>query len=180
MRSDARRNRQRLLEVADEVFTTEGMSVPTEEIAKRAGVGVGTLFRHFPTKGALLEAVFVQRLGRLVDRAKELDDGDPAEAFFTFLAENLDHAATKNAYVDALTEAGVDVGEAMGSIQRDLLDAFATLLDKAQRAGAVRADLRVSELIALFVGGAKAIEHAGDNAAARRRIVDVLLAGLRA
>src|ERR671932_1052423 len=81
LRADARRNRRLLLEAAEDVFTAEGASAPTEEVARQAGVGIGTLFRHFPTKEALVQAVVAARVGRLMEEAEPpAADVDPATA----------------------------------------------------------------------------------------------------
>ena len=113
LRADARRNRARLLDVAEAVFAAKGTSASTEEIAREAGVGIGTVFRHFPTKEALLEAVFVGRLQRLADEAEaHLDADDPGAAFFAFFGSAVEQSATKTAFADALAQAGVDVQEA--------------------------------------------------------------------
>ena len=87
LRADAARNRARVLEVAYETFAQEGLSVPIDEIARRAGVGAGTVYRHFPTKEALFRAIVASRLQRLIDSATPLLEGDdPGAAFFAFLA----------------------------------------------------------------------------------------------
>src|SRR5262245_60355099 len=87
LRADARRNRQRVLEVAFAVFAAEGLAVPVHEIARRAGLGTGTVSRHFPTKEALFQAVFLDRVERLADRARMLAEaGDPGAAFVEFFS----------------------------------------------------------------------------------------------
>ncbi|NYI04542.1 TetR/AcrR family transcriptional regulator [Allostreptomyces psammosilenae] len=179
LRADARRNRARLLEVAEGVFATQGTSASTEEIARQAGVGIGTVFRHFPTKEALLEAVFVGRLRRLAEEARALaETTDPRGAFFVFFTRVVDQAATKNAFADALTEAGVDPRDAASEVGRELRDALGTLLAGAQRAGSVRADVGVPELIGLLIGTSRATEQAGDGEV-RAGILRVVLDGLR-
>ncbi|MEZ0068924.1 AcrR family transcriptional regulator [Streptacidiphilus sp. MAP12-20] len=180
LRADARRNRARLLEVAEAVFTARGTTVPTEEIAREAGVGVGTLFRHFPTKEALLEAVLLSRLDRLAEEATRLAaDETPGDAFFAFFAQVVDHSSTKNAFAEALSAAGVDVRQATSDVGQTLRKALASLLADAQRAGAVRPDLGVPELTALLVGTHRMMEHLGDDSAARERTFAVVFDGLR-
>ena len=180
LRADARRNRARLLDVAEEVFAAKGTSASTEEIARAAGVGIGTVFRHFPTKEALLEAVFVGRLRRLAEEADALAAGDdPGAAFYTFFSRVVDQSPTKNAFADALTEAGVDVRSAASEAGQDVLRALAGLLDRAQQAGAVRADVRAPEVIALLIGAPRAAEYVGPDDALRARTLAVFLDGLR-
>ncbi len=183
LRADARRNRARLLEVAEAVFTARGTAVSTEEIAREAGVGVGTLFRHFPTKEALLEAVLLGRLERLATEAERLAateaPGDAFFAFFAFFALVVDQSPAKNVFADALSAAGVDVRQSTSEIGRTLHQAMATLLAAAQRTNAVRPDLGVPELTALLVGTCRMTEHLGDNPAARDRTFAVIFDGLR-
>jgi AcrR family transcriptional regulator len=181
LRADARRNRARLLEVAEEVFAERGPGASTEEIARRAGVGVGTVFRHFPTKEALLEAVFLGRLARLGEQARALaSTEEPGPAFFAFFTLVVDQASSKSAYADALAAAGVNVQAAASGMVGEFAGTLTGLLDSAQRAGAVRADIGVGELKAVLVGASRAVEHAGDDPAIRARTIAILLDGLRA
>ena len=175
-RSDAVRNRERVLAAAEEAFGETGTGASTEEIARRAGVGAGTLFRHFPTKEALLEAVFVARLRRLADRAVALGDAaDPGVALRDLFAEVVAESATKNAYADALDAAAVS--RATGAVGAELRDALGVLLDRAQREGVVRSDLGVADLLALLVGTSRAVERLTDDAS-RERVISVILDGL--
>ena len=115
-RADARANRGRILDVAEEVFGRGGESASTEEVARLAGVGIGTVFRHFPTKAALLEAVLVRRFDRLREQAEALlDAADPGEAFFGLFSHLAAHAAAMIAITEALLDAGGDRdGDAAG------------------------------------------------------------------
>jgi AcrR family transcriptional regulator len=161
LRADARRNRTRVLDAADEVFATKGVGASTEEVAKRAGVGVGTVFRHFPTKEALLEAVLVARFARLAEEARALAGAEDAgAAFFGFLRAVVDQSASKNAFAGALAQAGVDVEAALGRAGAELWEALEILLTKAQAAGAVRPDAAVREVVAVLVGAARAADYA--------------------
>ncbi len=109
LRADARRNRAKVLVAAEEVFASEGLSVPIDEVARRAGVGVGTVYRHFPTKEALFEAIVIARLEALVERAEELCAADdPGTALFTFISELVDLAVKKKDLTDELARAGVE------------------------------------------------------------------------
>lgn len=180
MRADARRNRAKLLDVADQVFTERGADVPTEEIARAAGVGVGTLFRHFPTKEALLEAVLLARMEALGETAERLIGSDePGSAFFEFFLKLVDQQASKNVLAAALTEAGVDPKDVTSGIRTDFRARIATLLERAQAAGAVRGDIGVDEVIALLLGLAATAEQRQVNRAMAARTVDVVLSGLR-
>lgn len=133
-----------------------------------------------PTKEALLEAVFVGRLRRIADAAEALlDADDPGAAFFQFFTGVVEHAATKTAYADALAEAGIDVTDSVAPVQQDLRTALGALLDRAQRAGAVRADIGLAELFALLVGISRAAEHTSDPTVQVRSLA-VVLDGLRA
>ena len=108
LRADARRNRAKVLAAAEEVFASEGLAVPIDEVARRAGVGVGTVYRHFPTKEALFEAIVVARLEALVERAEELaTSDDPGTAMFTFISELVDLAVQKKDLTEELARAGV-------------------------------------------------------------------------
>ncbi|WP_405020397.1 TetR/AcrR family transcriptional regulator [Kitasatospora sp. NBC_00070] len=180
LRADAARNRARLLDVATEVFTTRGVGVPTEEIARAAGVGVGTLFRHFPTKEALLEAVLVRRLESIAARTAQLAaEAGPAEAFFACFRLVIDQSAGKNEFARALAAAGVDAHASLRESGAEIQARLAELLAGAQRAGAVRPELGLPELIALLVGTGATMEQLGADPAARERIFEVLFDGLR-
>jgi AcrR family transcriptional regulator len=180
LRADARRNRVRVLEAADEVFAAKGVSASTEEIARHAGVGVGTVFRHFPTKEALLEAVLVERFGRLAEHARALAGAEePGTAFFDFLAHIVGQSATKNAFADALANAGVNVENAVADVGQELWSALATLLTRAQQVGAVRDDVNTGALIALIAGASRAAEYAGSDPKVQASVVAVMFDGLR-
>jgi AcrR family transcriptional regulator len=181
LRADARRNRARLLDAAERILAAKGPTVATDEIARSAGVGIGTLFRHFPTKEDLIRAVFVERLRRLTDDATRLAAGEtpPAAALESFLRQAVAQSEAKNALAGMLVSAGIDVHGAVDDVRQDLRTALGTLLAGAQRAGAVRRDLQVGELIGLLAGTSRAIEYAGTDPAAQERILAVILSGLR-
>lgn len=177
MRADARRNRARVLEVAVEVFATEGLSVPIHEIARRAGVGTGTVSRHFPTKESLYQAIVLDMVERLVDRARSLAATEhPGAAFFEFFAVMAQTGADNRALADALAGAGFDVEAAASSAEQDLMGTIGDLLARAQEAGAVRSDVDVADVKALLVG---CNARAGD-AATLDRMIAIAVAGLRA
>jgi AcrR family transcriptional regulator len=181
LRADALRNRVKVLEAAAAVFDARGITASTEEVAREAGVGIGTVFRHFPTKEALLEAVYLTRLEKLGTEAETLAAGpNPGEAFFAFFTRVVGYAATKNALTAALMEAGVDVTETTAETGQGLKSALATLLDRAQESGAVRRDIGPPEVMALLVAASQAAERAGADHGVRDRAVAVILDGLRA
>jgi AcrR family transcriptional regulator len=176
LRADARRNRARLLEVADQVFVEQGVGASTEEVARAAGVGIGTVFRHFPTKQALLAAVLAARLERLAAEAEALAaEPDPGAALDRLIRLVVGNAPAKNAYADAL---GGDIPGLTGEVGGRLRAALAALLERAQAAGAVRAELRPADLKALLIGASRAVEDTAD-ADAKERVLRVVLAGLR-
>ncbi|WP_370949990.1 TetR/AcrR family transcriptional regulator [Amycolatopsis sp. cg5] len=180
LRADARRNRARVLEAAEAVFAAKGTSAPTEEVAKVAGVGVGTVFRHFPTKEALLEAVLVDRLHRFAEEAEAAAEADdPAATFYEFLTGWIEMSAAKNAYSDALAAAGVEVPKAGAVVGARLKAALALVLKRAQEAGAVREDMGVGELLPVVIGAARAAEHIGGDADLRARTVAIIFSGLQ-
>jgi AcrR family transcriptional regulator len=180
LRADAQRNRARLLDVAELVFATHGVAASTEEIARQAGVGIGTVFRHFPTKEALLEAVFRRRLQQLAAHADALaDTRDPGAAFFGFISHVVELAVTQRAQIDALAEAGVDLQTATSDDKQELQRALGALLARAQEAGAVRADVGIADVFAILVGASRAAEFAGQDTALRVRSLGVILDGLR-
>jgi AcrR family transcriptional regulator len=177
-RADAVRNRAKVLEAAERVFTAQGDSASTEEIARAAEVGIGTVFRHFPTKEDLLQAVVVGRMRRLADAAASLADADSATGLDTFLRQAVALAETKNMLNGLLAASGRDVREATADAVRDLKAALAVLLRNAQRAGAARAELRVEDVIALLAGASRAVEVAAGGPS-RNRVLAVILDGIR-
>ncbi|MFF9587411.1 TetR/AcrR family transcriptional regulator [Streptomyces achromogenes] len=150
-RADARRNRARVLEAATAAFASDGLLVPLDEIARRAGVGAGTVYRHFPTKEALFEAVILHRVRSLVTEAEDLAAAEePGEAFFGFIDHMTRESAAKRDLIDALAGSGVDVTANLREINRELRDAIAHLLTRAQRAGVVRSDIGITHFMALL------------------------------
>ena len=180
LRADARRNRAKVLDAADAVFAARGTGASTEEIAQAAGVGVGTVFRHFPTKEALLEAVYFARLERLSDQVRAAaESSDPGTAFRTEISRIVHASPLKNAIADALAAAGIERDRLKEGTGGRVGEALALLLRRAQDAGAVRRDVDVPTLMALLIGAAQGVESAGDDPDRRARVVTVLLDGLR-
>lgn len=178
LRADARRNREAVLDAARTAFAAEGLSVPLDEIARRAGVGPGTLYRHFPTKEALFEAVVHDRLCRLASEGAAFRESpDPGAAFFTFIGRLAAEAAPKRDLFDALAGAGVEVGPAVMAAVDDLRAQITHLLGQAQQAGAVRADIGSADLTALLSGMLLAVRPR--PGADSERVLSVFQDGLR-
>jgi len=177
-RADARRNRELILGAAREAFASVGPSVPLDEIARRAGVGPGTLHRHFPTKDELLTSVMADRFMTLTETAREMaGDADPAEAFFAFF-HRLAEEVRPNRALSAALSSHPPRSESLLRAGQALQDALGVLLTRAQRAGAVRTDITTSDLHAI-IAGALAMEE-GLNAPSRGLGVAVVADGLRA
>jgi AcrR family transcriptional regulator len=180
-RIDARTNRGRILDCAEEVFGKGGKSASTEEVARLAGVGIATVFRHFPTKAALVEAVLVRRFDRLRERAEALSGApDAGTAFFDFFGYLVADAATKIAIGEALHELAGD-GDTDGDAARASLGlrrAFAGLLRRAQQAGAVRDDVELPEVYGLLVAASQAATHGRLDKEARARMLAIVFDGL--
>jgi AcrR family transcriptional regulator len=179
-RADARINRSRILDVAEEVFGAGGELTSTEEVARLAGVGIATVFRHFPTKAALLEAVLVRRLERLRDQATDLAaTADPRRALFDFFTATVADAATKIAIADALVDIGGN--RPAGRAERasgELRQAVGVLLEQAQNAGAVRDDIGLPEFYALLIGMSRAAAHGRLDQSDQARALAVVFDGL--
>jgi len=181
LRSDARRNRERLLEVARIAFAAEGLGVPLDEIARRAGVGPGTLYRHFPTKESLLQAVLQDRIQRLADDARALREAsDPGDALLGFIDRLVAEAAPKKDLVDALASSGAGIGARLADTGARLRGELGYLLARAQECGAVRGDIGIADLMALIAGMLFALQTRSAELADPRRTVAVLRDGLRA
>jgi AcrR family transcriptional regulator len=176
MRADARRNRERVLAAAEEVFAERGVAASTEEVARRAGVGIGTVFRHFPTKEVLYEAIVVRRLSQLVEDAP-LEDDDAGGAFREFFGRIVEVAATKKAFADTMAVVGIDVKKSAPDVGEEIRRTFALLLERAQQAGAIRPDVTLPEVWVLLAGACLAADHT-DDPALRDRALEVLFDGL--
>jgi AcrR family transcriptional regulator len=166
--------------VAKTAFAAEGLSVPLDEIARRAGVGPGTLYRHFPTKEALFEAVVQHRLRRLVDDAHDLRSADDAgAALLGFIDRLVAEAAPKRDLADALASSDTDLQAALAATAADLRREIGYLLGRAQRSGAIRDDIGPDDLMALLSGILFAVRPRPGVQADPRRAVAVLADGLR-
>jgi AcrR family transcriptional regulator len=178
LRADARRNRARILAAAEQVFSEQGSSASTEEVARRAGVAIGTVFRHFPAKDDLLRAIVKVLLQRLADEADALAaDGDPATALFTFFTRMVRQAAAKKTVIDLLARNGTEV-RAAEPVQA-LRHGIAELLALAQHSGTVREDAQIAEVMALLTSTCQGALQAGWDDDLQRRTLTVIFDGLR-
>jgi AcrR family transcriptional regulator len=176
LRADARRNRDRVLAAARRAFAEHGYSVPLDDIAAAAGVGPGTVYRHFPTKEALFEAVSVASVEELAADARvRADAADPGAALAGFLDRVAEQAMRKRDLPDAL--AGAGAAAAAGALA-EMREAMAVLLARAQEAGAIRRDITVADLFALLKGLLNAVRNDPDPAIGHR-LLAVVQDGLR-
>ncbi len=170
LRADAQRNRTRILDAAEAVFAEFGTRASTEEVARRAGVAIGTVFRHFPTKNDLLAEIMKRLLAQLVDEAGQHD-------LFSFFTHTVAQAAAKKTAVDLLAGSGVDIRllDAVGHLE----EALGRLLEQAQNAGAVADSVQLPEVMALLASVCQGAVHGGWDEQLQTRTLAVIFAGLR-
>jgi AcrR family transcriptional regulator len=179
-RADAVKNRQRILDAAAEVFATKGVSVPIDLVAARAGVGVGTLYRHFPNKEALFEAIVLTKVDDLVTEAHAAASAeDPVGALFAFVRRFAAKAAMKHDLFDALGSAGIDIKSRCGTSIEELESGIDRLLSRAAATGTVRDDVQAHEIVGLVVGMCDAAKRLGGDGDSVQRLIDVVCEGLR-
>jgi AcrR family transcriptional regulator len=179
MRADARRNRQRLLDAALQVYAEHGADdASLDEIARRAGVGIGTLYRHFPTRQALLEAVYRDQVEELCAVARELSDEAPEQALERWLRALMAFATTKKNLSSALMS-GPNKSEVASSCSAMVREAATKLLADAQRTGQVRDDVDAVDLLRMSHALAIAADLPHSHPDQGERLMSVLLAGLR-
>lgn len=172
-RADARRNFDALVDAGRDVFNEAGLDASLEEIARRAGVGIGTLYRNFPTRDELIEAVYIEEVASVAAYADELGDAAPFEAFSLWMRRFADYGSTKKVLLEGMSRDSA----AFQSCRGVLNDAGAPLLERAQAAGAVRADVQIDDAVRLVYGLAGA---AVSEAEQRDRLIGFALDGLRA
>jgi AcrR family transcriptional regulator len=151
-RADARRNYEKILAAAREAFAEGGESTPLEEIARRAGVGIGTLYRNFPNRQSLLEALYVGEVEEVCRSAAEVDDADPWLALTTWIDRFIAYLATKQALAGELLNYLDHDAELFKVSRASLFAAGEPLLKRAQNAGVVRPDVTIAEVIQMMVG----------------------------
>jgi AcrR family transcriptional regulator len=179
-RADALRNRDRVLEAAKTVFSAGGPDASLEAVAREAGVGIGTLYRHFPTRETLYEAVYRREVEQLGEMAAVLkDDAAPVEALRRWLRSNVEFVATKKGMAAALAlAAGPPPSELTAFSYDRLTKAIALLLDRAVAAGEIRNDVSAEDLLRTLVGMCLLHDQPGWQAGVMR-MLDVLIDGLR-
>ncbi|HUZ98056.1 MAG TPA: helix-turn-helix domain-containing protein [Gaiellaceae bacterium] len=175
MRADARVNHDKLVAAARALFTDKSTSAPLEEVAERAGLGIGTLYRHFPTRQALLEAVYVGEVEAMARAAEDLADLPPWDALSQWLHQYVGFAATKRALNEALMETDPS-STALLTCRTALLVAGTALVERAQRAGVVRADTNFTDVVRMV--GAIALVPTEDPEQ-KERLLELALDGLR-
>jgi AcrR family transcriptional regulator len=174
-RADARLNHEKLVQSARTLFTEKGTSAPLEEIAEHAGVGIGTLYRHFPTRKALLETVYVDEVEAMAQAASDLSELPPWDALSQWLHQYVGFAATKRALNEALLETD-PTSTVLLTCRTAIIDAGTTLLERAQDAGVVRTDTNVVDVVRMV--GAVALVPTED-AEQKERLLELALDGLR-
>jgi AcrR family transcriptional regulator len=179
-RADARRNRQRILAAAREQFAAHGLEAQVDDIARAADVGVGTVYRHFPTKQALLQALAADRFGRLAEWAREaLHASDGWEGFCGFLRRSAELGANDRLLSEAMAEQ--QAFQWAQPEKDELMDATAALVERAQATGKLRPDVDAQDIAMLMCGLGRATGPGSfDHAMSWERFLEIIVAGLRA
>ena len=176
MRADARRNRDRLLEAAVEAFSRRGPEVPLEAIAKDAGVGIGTLYRHYPTREALVEAAYRNELARLCDAVPDLLAAMPPDAALrAWMERYVEYRATKRGMAEALRAVIASGGNPYAESRTRLTAAIVALQEAGAAAGTIRPDVAPADILTSLGG----LSLAATEPAQRDRLLDLLMDGLR-
>lgn len=174
-RADAQRNHGKLLEAARAAFTEADADASLEDIARRAGVGIGTLYRHFPTRQVLIEAVYVDEVEGVSRSARDVAELPPWQALTTWLRRYVEYLATKQALANELFAEGAS-SEVFATCRSALYTAGGPLLERAQQAKIVRPDVSIADVLHLISGVAKISTTNREQA---ERILEVALDGLR-
>ena len=178
-RADSARNRQLLIDAAKAGFSAVGLDVSLEEIARRAGVGIGTLYRHFPTREAVVEAVYRREVEHLAEAVPQLLQTSPAgEALHKWMHLFVDYIATKRIIAPSLAAAAARTPALHKTSLELITGAVSTLVKRAVASGDVRKDIDPSDLLRAMVGVSYGNPDAGWEASARR-LIDILMDGLR-
>ncbi|MFE3060642.1 TetR/AcrR family transcriptional regulator [Nocardia sp. NPDC059239] len=176
LRADARRNRDQVLAVAREILAAEGGSVSFDEIARRAGVGVGTVYRHFPTRTALFESIVVGRVQEFTERARTLAADDTAaggafDGYFAYLVGEIAHNQALCEALDHGTRSALAIPD---QLYDEFNRSFEDVLAQAKKAGTVRADVDGTDVLDLLIGTARAVRRAQPRGSANQLITLVL------
>jgi AcrR family transcriptional regulator len=178
-RADGQRNRERLVEAAKAAFADLGADVSLDEIARRAGVGIGTLYRHFPTRGAIVEAVYRREVEQLAGSATRLlGSSSPGEALHEWMRLFVDYIATKKVIASALGSIVGSTTELYASSGAQITNAMVLLVDRARAVGDIRPDADPNDLLRALVGFTYGNTSPGWQASALR-LIDILMDGLR-
>ena len=178
-RADAQRNRERILQVAKAAFSRSGVDVSLDEVATQSGVGPGTLYRHFPTRDALLEAVYRTEVERLAAAEKEFSRTmSPIKALRAWMLLFIDYIATKQIVVAALNTVVGGPSKLFESSRAQIHGAIDSLVNRAIKSGDIRPDLDPFDLLRALVGVSN-VSSVPDWPESARRLVDILLAGSR-
>jgi AcrR family transcriptional regulator len=182
MRADAQRNHDKILAAAEEIFALDGVAVPIDIVAERAGVGVGTLYRHFPTKESLYEAIVTTRIAGLLMTADlfiDTPNSDAGLALNSFLREFARQASEKQDLFEALEQNGVDIKTRFSERIDELMEKIDILRQRAADAGAIRRDVETGDIMNLVSGTCHAAGHSGVDEASFQRLVNIVLSGLQ-
>lgn len=178
-RADAQRNRESILEVAKEAFTRSGANTSLDDIAKEAGVGAGTLYRHFPTRDALLEAVYRSEVEKLAAAERELSAKlPPIEALRAWMLLFIDYIAAKHIIAPALNTIVGGVSRLYEGSRAQVTGAIDTLVKRAIKSGDIRRDLDAFDLLRALIGVSN-VASSPDWQQSARRLVDILITGSR-
>jgi AcrR family transcriptional regulator len=178
-RADAQRNRDSLLEAAKATFAEVGPEASLDEIARRAGVGIGTLYRHFPTRDAVIEAVYRREVEQLADAAPRLIESfPPAEALRAWMRLFIDYIAAKRVIAPALKSLVEGGSTIYADSSARINEAMALLVERARASGDIRPSADSADLLRALIGFAYVNSAPGWEASARR-LIDLLIDGLR-
>jgi|SRR3974390_2486786 len=178
-RTDAQRNRQRILQAAKEAFTRSGAHASLDDIAKQAGVGPGTLYRHFPTRDVLIEAVYRAEVEKLAVAAREAGEKlPPVEALRAWMLLFVDHVAAKHIIAPALNSVVGGASRLYESSRDQVSGAIESLVNRAIETGEIRKDLEPFDLLRALIGVSN-VATGPDWQESARRLVDILIQGSR-
>ena len=178
-RTDAQRNRERILEVAKEAFTRSGANTSLDDIAKQAGVGPGTLYRHFPTRDELLKAVYRTEVEKLAAAERKFAETlPPIEALRAWLLLFVDYIATKQIIAPALNTLAGGPSKVFEASYAQVWEAIRALVKRAMKSGDIRKDLDPIDLLRALIGVANVAANP-DRQQSARRLVDILVIGSR-